>query len=243
MALSAVLIVLNEEKNIEACLKTLSFADEIVVVDSGSSDRTYELAKAFTEKVYQRKFDDFSSQKNFGAGKANSEWVFSIDADERVSIQLAEEIKRTVSNDSNTAAYTVKRKTKLFGKTLNYSGLQADRPVRLFKKGRAHFEQPVHERLQVNGKTGALKETLEHASFQTLSEYLNRLQFYTSLETAGGASTGFFARPLYRFFSLYLFRQGFRDGLEGFIYCALSGYYEFIRRAKLWEKTAGKIHE
>lgn len=245
MSVSAVVIALNEEVNIAPCLQTLSFADEIVVIDGGSVDKTYDLARSFTEKVYQRNFDDFSSQKNFAIEKASSEWIFSVDADERVSRALVDEIKRLINQHSDCAAYAIQRKTRLFGRLFQCSGLQADRPVRFFKKGRAHFERPVHEILKVDGQIGLLKETLEHVSFQTFREYLRRLQLYTSLETAGARKNSkphFFARPFYRFFTLYVIKQGFRDGIEGFFYCVLSGYYEFIRRAKLWEKTVGRTH-
>ncbi|OIO39483.1 MAG: hypothetical protein AUJ72_00735 [Candidatus Omnitrophica bacterium CG1_02_46_14] len=238
MVISAVIIALNEEKNIVDCLRSLAFCDERIVVDGGSRDRTVEIARISGGKVHEKAFEDFSSQKNFAVEKAASEWIFSIDADERVSPELADEIKRAVTDSVDCAAYAVKRRTKLFGRFFKYSGLQDDRPIRLFRKGFARFEQPVHEKLRVNGKIGRLKGTLEHMSFQTLSEYLKRLQLYTSLETGGplNSKPSFFMRPSYRFLLLYVVKQGFRDGVEGFIYCALSGYYEFIRWAKLWEK-------
>lgn len=242
MSVSAVLIVLNEEKNIKACLETLSFADEIVVVDGGSTDRTVELARPLTKKIVQRKLDDFSSQKNFAVEQASSEWIFSIDADERVSRELAGEILEKTTKADGAAAYAVKRKTKLFGRVFKYSGLQDDKPVRFFKKGAAHFEQPVHEKLIVRGRTGLLKEPLRHESFQTFAEYLSRLQFYTSLEkdAASNSTVDFFIRPLRIFLWMYVVKQGFRDGVEGLIYCALSGYYKFIWLAKSWEKARTK---
>ncbi|MGH7197670.1 MAG: glycosyltransferase family 2 protein [Candidatus Omnitrophota bacterium] len=239
MGLSAVVIACDEEKNIGPCLSSLAFADEIVVVDSGSSDRTIERARAFTDKVYRRDFDNFSAQKNFAVGKTSFDWVLSVDADERVTPALAGEIRETVSDSPAFAAYAVKRRTALFGKTFGFSGLQDDKPVRLFKKEAARFERPVHEVLKVDGPTGLLKNTLEHASFQSFRDYMRRLQLYTTLDGERNGSPErrfrFFLRPFYRFLSLYVGKQGFRDGREGFFYGVLSAYYEFIRLAKRWE--------
>ena len=236
MTLSAVVIALNEEKNLPACLEGLGFADEIVVVDSGSIDRTLETARGYTGKVFKRAFDDFSSQKNFALSKASGDWVLSIDADERVSRMLADEILAAIGQDS-FEAYEIQRLTRLFGRVFRYSGLQSDRPVRLFKKDRGSFEGRVHERVHVRGRIGRLHQPLEHASFQTLEEYMRRLEQYTALEPAGvngrPGLLDYVARPGYRFCSMYFWKQGFRDGREGAMYCALSAFYEFVKCAKL----------
>ncbi len=243
--LSAFVITLNEEKNIERCLRSLSFADEIIVLDGGSRDATVSLAKRFTEKVFERKFDDFASQKNAALGRVSGVWALSVDADEEVSPGLSAEIRRIVGSGAKENAFRIRRRTRLFGKDFRFSGLQDDRPARLFRKGRVLFEGPVHERPIIEGNTGILKNELSHFSFQTIGEHLRRLQLYTSLEPAPspGRKSGFFdmgVRPLARFFSLYFFKQGFRDGTEGWIYCVLSGYYEFIRRVKHWERNRSK---
>ncbi len=244
MGLSAVLIVKNEEKNIADCLEALAFADEIIVVDSGSSDRTLELARAKGAKTSTRAFDDFASQKNYAAGQASYEWILSIDADERVSEPLRAEILNTIASSEARDAYAVHRKTNFFGRDFRASGLQDDAPIRLFRRGRARFENPVHEIVRVDGRTGKLKAPLYHRSFQTIKEHLAKLQHYTEVEAQKsvrlkktGFLSAFFMRPFYRFFSLYVLKLGFRDGLPGFFYAVLSGYYEWVRQMKIWEIT------
>ncbi len=242
MGISAVIIAKNEEKNIAACLESVRFADEAVVVDSGSSDRTMEIARAAGAKVLSRSFDDFASQKNFAASQASHEWIFSIDADERVSPELKEEILRVTRDPQAKAAYAVLRRTNLFGREFKASGLQDDAPVRLFRRGKAVFANPVHEVLRVEGGVGRLRTPLKHASFQTVHEHLEKLQFYTGIEAArsaerAGGAGRFFWRPLGRFFSIYVLKQGFRDGREGFFYAVLSSYYEWVRWMKIWEKN------
>ncbi len=248
MGLSAVLIVKNEEKNIKACLETLQFADEIVVMDSGSSDRTAEFVKLNKAvKIVSRNFDNFASQKNYAVSLASQEWVLSVDADERVGEALKKEIQETIIRLDALEAYAIHRRTNLFGRDFKASGLQDDAPVRLFHRGKAIFENPVHEILKVDGQTGRLKAKLYHVSFQTAHEHLTRLQFYTGIEAqnqrtpaAIGKFNPFFARPFYRFFSIYVLKMGFRDGIEGFFYAVLSGYYEWVRWMKKWEKQ--EIH-
>ncbi len=242
MGLSAVLIVKDEEKNIRACLESLAFANEIVVVDSGSRDRTIELAKLQATRVESRVFDDFASQKNFAVSLATQEWVLSIDADERISPELRDEILGVIKKSDGPNAYAVLRRTNLFGRDFVASGLQNDAPVRLFRRGKAQFINPVHEILKVEGQIGRLKKYLQHVSFQTVREHLEKMQLYTSLEAQKGeqckAVRGFshiLLRPMYRFFSIYVLKQGFRDGREGFSYAALSAFYEGVRWMKIWE--------
>ncbi len=243
MGISAVLIVKNEEKNIVPCLEALRFTDEIVVVDSGSTDKTLELARPLATRVTSKEFIDFADQKNYAIGLAKQEWVLSIDADERVSEALRDEILQAITGSGAFAAYAIPRKTKLFGRGFVASGLQNDVPVRLFRWGKAYFHNPVHEVLKVEGKIGRLQNALEHQSFQTLHDYWEKLQRYTDLEIQNEKNAqpirfylDFFIRPFYRFLSFYVLKQGFRDGVEGFIYSFLSGYYEWVRRMKQWER-------
>lgn len=247
MGLSAALIVKNEEENIQACLQRLSFVDEIVVVDSGSSDRTIELARPLAAKVLLRPFDDFSSQRNFSLLQASGDWILVIDADERVSDALREEILRAVQDSKAPDAFAIRRRTNLFGRLFKASGLQDDAPVRLFRKGRGSFVNPVHEVVRVEGRIGKLKECLDHRSFQTLGEWWVKMQRYTEVEARQSAGSFprarfgvFFGRPFYRFFSIYVIKQGFRDGFEGWIYAILSGYYEWVRWMKRWEISREK---
>ena len=145
MKLSAVLITRNEEKNIEMCLKSVLLADEVIVVDSGSSDRTPELARALAARVVSRPFDDFASQKNYAAGLAAGEWILSVDADERVGAALKNEILGVIGKEDAVDAYRIRRRTNFFGRDFKAGGLQEDAPARLFRRGRARFVNPVHE--------------------------------------------------------------------------------------------------
>ena len=242
MGISAVLIVKNEEKNIQACLETLRFTDESLVVDSGSSDRTKVLAQTMASRVVSRNFDDFASQKNFAVNLASQDWILSIDADERVSEALKQEIVSITNHAKALDAYAIYRFTNFFGRDFVASGLQKDAPIRLFRRGKAVFVNPVHEVVRVKGKTGKLKNRLYHRSFQTIHEHLTKLQLYTEVEAQKavmplkkGGFDLFFVRPFYRFFSIYVLKQGSRDGIEGFFYAVLSGYYEWVRWMKQWE--------
>ena len=234
--LSAFVITKNEEENIGACLESLRFADEIVVLDSGSVDKTAQLARGYTGKVFNRAFDDFSSQKNAAVGHCSGEWVLCVDADERVDRALADEIRRVIERP-RADAYRIRRRTNLFGRDFRFSGLQKDRPIRLFRRDRARFVNPVHEELTVSGAVSELQNTLKHRSFQKVGEHLRRLRLYTALEPApkNGAGRSLLARPAGRFYSIYVAGQGFRDGFEGFLYAVLSAYYEFVRLAKCRE--------
>ncbi len=242
MGLSAVIIMKDEERNIRACLESVRFADETVVVDSGSRDASLTLAKPIATKLLSRPFDDFASQKNFAVSHATQDWVFVIDADERVSPELRDEILRVIAVPDAAAAYAVRRRTNLFGRDFIASGLQGDAPLRLFRRGKAVFQGLVHETLSVDGKTGKLNAVLTHRSFQTVHEHLEKLQLYTDLEARrdirkkSKAPAGrFLLRPFWRFFSIYVLKQGFRDGREGFFYAILSSFYESVRWMKRWE--------
>ena len=246
MGISAVLIVKNEEKNIAACLGALKFADEIVVVDSGSSDRTAELARMLATKTVSRPFDNFAAQKNFAVSLATQDWILSIDADERVSDKLREEIRQTVLRTGGADAYKITRRTNFFGRDFVASGLQDDAPIRLFRRGKTVFQNPVHEIVVVDGKTGRLHEKLDHRSFQTIHEHLDKLQLYTGVEARNSEKVKvwfwscFFLRPIHRFLSIYVLRQGYRDGIEGYLYASLSAYYEWVRWMKRWERDSGR---
>ncbi len=239
MKLSAVMIVKNEAHQIGECLDALRFADETVVLDGGSTDRTAAVSAEHGAKVFSRAFDDFSSQRNHAASLAVGDWILMIDADERVSEALAAEIRRTIEAPS-VDAYRILRRTRLFSRVFRFSGLQNDRPVRLFRRGTAEFKGEVHEVLEPHGPVGDLKEPLTHLSFQIVSEHRRRLEQYTNLEArrAGARQVGFgdlWLRPAGRFVRIYFGQQGFRDGFEGFAFAALSAYYEFVRWAKTWE--------
>jgi len=234
MGVTAALIALNEEKNIAACLATLSWADEIVLIDGGSCDGTLEKAKEFRPRVIFSPFQDFAQQKNRAIQEASHRWVFFIDADERVGLALAEEILQVVRSDNPEAVYAIKRNTWLFGRLFQYTGTQDDYPIRLFPKACARFEQPVHEYIVTDLPVRRLTGAIVHYSTRNRKHYFSKMEHYLEFEMQAlrYKKRKVFAwdmvlRPLVKFIYLYFFKKGFLDGRQGFLFSILSGYYDF----------------
>lgn len=243
--LSAVLIVRNAELTLARALKSVAFCRERVVVDSGSTDGSAAVARGHGAEVFVRAFDNFASQKNDAIGRTSSDWVFSIDADEEAPPALADEIRSRIESDGGRfAAYRLARRTFFFGKEIRYAGHQDDRPVRLFRKSRARFAGNVHETVVVDGPIGDLRTPLNHFTTATAGDYFKKLRLYTDLETQTLSDRArpvrrrdLWLRPWLRFGEKYVWKLGFLDGWTGFVYSSLSGYYEFVRYAKFWEKS------
>ncbi|MBP9865376.1 MAG: glycosyltransferase family 2 protein [Candidatus Omnitrophica bacterium] len=243
IALSAALITKNEENNILPCLETLSWADEIIVADSGSTDRTVMLARAQGAKVIESSFVDFAAQKNLALQNAAGDWVFFIDADERVTPELQEQILSIVRADRREAVYAVRRKTYLFGRLFSYTGTQDDYPIRLFPRTLAKFKQPVHEYVETALPVLRIHAPLMHHSTANLKQYFSKLDRYLELEMRAmelnqrkAAFWEIFVRPPAKFFKLYLLKQGFRDAWEGFLFSVLSGYYDFCKYSMFYRR-------
>ena len=241
MKLSAVLITFNEAKNIKECLNDLLFCDEIIVVDSGSTDKTAEIASQHGAKVFQHDFCDFASQKNFAIDLTSGEWVLLIDADERVDERLRTEIVSSVQ-DSEAQGFFLLRKNRIFNRWIKFGGNQEDLQLRLIRKERARFEGKVHERIFWKGPKITLKNPLLHYSTTTITEYIKKLILYTGIEveilnsrSAMISDRGLKWRPVAVFFDRFILKRGFLDGSEGFLFCFLSAYYEFIRQARSME--------
>jgi glycosyltransferase involved in cell wall biosynthesis len=247
---SVILIAKNEEDNIQECLSTVSWANEIVVVDAGSSDATVAKAKTFTEKVFVRPWEGYGAAKNFALSQATSEWILWLDADERVSDLLGKEIQRTItSSDHDTIAYSVPRKANFLGRWILHCGWYPGRVTRLFKRGKGHFtDSRVHERLEIDGREGELASDLLHYTDPSLSHYFEKFNKYTSLAAEELADerrrfriSQITIRPVWTFIRMYFLKLGFLDGLPGFILCALSASYVFTKYAKLWEHAGRPI--
>lgn len=242
MKLSAVVITRNEEERIDACLGSVAFADEIVMVDSGSSDKTVERAKACRARVFVRDFDDFASQKNFALSQAKGEWILAVDADEQVTEGLRESVRRVVGSGAAENGFRVRRRNVHFGQRFSFAGTGQDFPVRLFRKKRASYQGKIHEVVKIDGHVGALEGELLHMSFQNMRDYMKRLKLYTGLEALRedapdvSGSNHMLLRSIARFLSLFLWKQGFREGEMGLRYCLLSSWYELVRLAKAWER-------
>ena len=240
--ISALAITLNEEKNIDGFIKSLWFADEIIIVDSFSTDETVTRASAYPNvTVHQRKFDNFSTQKNFAISKATHDWVVFFDPDEEISEKLGKEIIEVLKKPS-AIAYYVKRQFHFMGKRIKYSGFQTDWVIRLFHKDHCRYDgRLVHETISTNGKTAKLKTRVPHHTYQGIDNYTAKLHRYSALQAKMLYEKGkrptlihFIFRPLYRFWHQYLIRLGILDGKEGFILAYINGFSVFKRYVNLW---------
>jgi len=248
--LSVVIITYNEEENIRDCLESVNWSDEIVVVDSFSTDRTVEIAREFTPNIFQNRWTNFSQQKNLALEKASNEWVLNVDADERVTPELKKEILGILNSGSLTInGYYIPRRNHYLGKWIRHCGWYPDYKLRLFQKGKGRFnERTVHESVIVEGKKSYLKSHLEHFSYRNLSDHLARIDKYASLTARemlrrGKSTRGFdlLFRPLARFIRMYLIKRGFLDGIYGLIVSLMGSFYVFIKYLKLWELSKRKI--
>ena len=175
--ISVVISAFNEEKNIERCLKSLSFSDEIVFVDNQSTDKTLEIAKKYTKNIFSQKNNssEIDLQKNYGFEKATSDWILSVDADEEVSKELAKEIKETINKKNSINGYWIPRKNIIFGKFIQNTGWYPDPQLRLFKKGYGKFAKAhVHEPIKLTGESAYLSEHLIHHHYESISEFLKK---------------------------------------------------------------------
>ena len=253
---SVVISAFNEEKNIERCLKSLSFADEIVVVDNQSLDKTSELAKKYTKNVFTQKNNpkEIDLQKNFGFSKATGDWILSLDADEEVSPELADEIHKllAINHKSNVNGYWIPRKNFMFGKWIKENtGWYPDYQLRLFRKGKGKYQsQHVHEDLLVDGETEKLKEHFIHHNYDSISQYVNKIMIYAPNEAADKLRNGYVFSyfdairfPLADFLNWFFARKGYKDGFHGLMLALMQGFYHFLVFAFIWEKQGFKEYD
>lgn len=244
MTLSIVIITLNEQALIAECIRSASFADEVIVLDGGSCDATAETARQNGATVYHHSFDDFASQKNRAIAKAKGDWIFVLDADERIPDELREEIQKIVVENPE-GAFKVGRATYFFKRLLRFSGTQNDFPVRLWPAGCARFEQPVHEKIVTSLPVKRLKHKLIHLGTRDLNHYLKKVDCYIRYEiqilknrSKQPVLADLILRPPARFFYLYFRQAGLLDGWTGFQFAALSAYYEWIRQKTFLKKKS-----
>ena len=242
--LTAIVPVLNEEANIEDCLSRLTFADEILVVDSGSTDRTLDIARNFQARIIHRDYNYSASQKNWAIPQAKHEWVLVCDADERVTDQLREEIEAVLSTDSKYVGYSIPRATYFLGRRIRHCGWspQRDRNVRLFLRDKGRYQdRHVHADVVCQGPVGRLNSPLVHYSFKTFEQYITKMNRYTTWAAKDIFDAGrnislldVLARPPATFIRMYLLQAGFMDGPQGLLLCAASASYTFFKYAKAW---------
>ena len=245
---TGVILTYNEERYIEECIKSLSWTDEIIVLDSGSTDRTVEISQALGTFIYTRPFRDFADQRNAAIGMISSEWVFFLDADERVSPQLAAEVRAAVQ-DSEITGFWIPRHNYQIGRLILHAGLYPDYQLRLFRKDNGHYDttQKVHERVVLNGTAGYFTNPIIHISCETWADFIRHQKRYAQMKAEMHFERGikptyhFIAGPVLEFLRRYLILQGFRDGIHGLYLSYVFAYYYlimYVNLARLW-KTRG----
>jgi glycosyltransferase involved in cell wall biosynthesis len=240
---TATVITFNEAANIQAALESLSWADEIIVVDSDSTDNTVEIARRFTSKVIVRPWPGYIAQKNFAGEQASHDWIFSLDADERVTPELAAEIKRVLASGSGAAGYRVPRVTFHLGRWMRTTDWYPDYQLRLYDRRRARWAgKYVHESVKADGPVEDLRGELQHLAYRDLAHHFQTMDRYTTLAARQmfeeGRRAGFFdllLHPPAAFVRNYVLRGGFRDGTAGLIVSAMNARYVGLKFAKLWE--------
>lgn len=243
--LSIVIVTQNEEDRIRKCLESVKWAHEIIVVDALSRDKTIEICKHYTDKIYTRKWDGFISQKNYALSLATKDWILSLDADEVLSESLKEEIKSVLfQQPKGCNAYSMPRKTYYLGKWMLHSGWYPDRKVRLVRKGFGVWggTEP-HDRLIVDGNVCELNGDILHYSFRNISHHLKKLDYFTDVASAELIKNGkhigikeMLFHPAGMFFRMFFLKRGFMDGIQGFIAANISAFHVFMKYAKTWEK-------
>lgn len=238
------IITLNEAGHIRACLDAVRWADERLVVDSGSTDGTPDLARAAGARVIERDWPGYSQQKNFAAAQAAHDWILSVDADERVTPELAAEIRELMQRGPDAAGYRMPRVTWHLGRWIRSTDWYPDRQLRLYDRRRATWPaRRVHESVTADGSVVDLKQELQHFAYRDISHHLQTMDRYTTLAAeemhAAGRGAGLFdltIHPWAAFMRNYFLRGGIKDGLPGFIISTTNAYYVFLKFAKLWAR-------
>ena len=233
----------NVEDRIAECLESVKWADEIIAVDSFSTDQTIQIAKNYTDKVLQHKYKSYAQQNNWALDYASHPWVMVVDSDERVSTELKEEIIMMLEKETNYNAYRIKRQNYFLGKKVRFCGWQKDEVRRLFKKNFARFsDSQVHPKVEVDGTVGKLKSKLLHYPAVNLGDFLEKTQRYALWAAKDRAKKTkkvrwyhLTLRPGFRFFKQYVLRLGFLDGITGLVICSIATYSVFLKYAMLWE--------
>jgi glycosyltransferase involved in cell wall biosynthesis len=243
---SAYVITYNEEDKIRDALASITWADEIVVLDSHSTDGTLAICREFTEKVYQCDFEGFGKLRNRALEYVTHDWVLSLDADERATLMLRDEIKAELTQGPRAEAFFVPRKNLFLGRWIRHGGWYPDyRQPQFFHKGRFRYrEDLVHEGYEVDGRISYLEGHVLQIPFLDLGQFLRKMSRYSTLMAEQMAQRGrrfhvyqLITHPLFSFLKMYVARQGFRDGMPGLILALLYAYYSFVKYAKLWERT------
>ncbi len=244
-SLSVIVITYNEERNLRRCLESVRWADEIIVVDSFSTDRTVDIAREFTPFVDQHAYDGDIPQRERGFARAKGDWLFYIDADEEVTPPLRDEILRVIDDPGSCDGYEIPRRVHIFGRWAEHGGWSPDFTRRLFRRGHLVAEYAeVHGGFAIRGTSGRLTGMLNHYTYDTIAQYLEKMNDYTSLQVSsklreeGSGRVGpgkLLLSPLSHFIRKYIVQKGYRDGIQGLVLAALGALYTLSLYAKLWE--------
>jgi glycosyltransferase involved in cell wall biosynthesis len=241
---SVIVITKNESVNISACLETVRWADEIVIVDAESKDETIERARKYTDRIFIKPWMGFAAAKQFALEQCTGEWILWLDADERVLPDLAEEIRAIARSRAPESAFTVARRAYFLGRWIRYSGWYPGRVARLFQRTKARFNNAaVHEGLEIDGAIGQLRNDIIHYTDPNIYHYFSKYNRYTTLAAdelyrngKRSRMTDLLIRPLWQFIRMYVIRMGMFDGIQGFLLALFSSSYVFTKYAKLREK-------
>lgn len=242
MGISAVVLTRNNADTLERTLQSVSFCDEILVVDDHSTDRSADIAKQHKAAVYTRALDgDFAAQRNFGLSKAKGEWVLFVDSDEVVSPALQEEIMEAIQNvDVN--GFFLRRQDILWGRELKYGETEKVRLLRLARIGKGKWQRPVHEVWQVAGAVGTLTHALHHTPHPNVAHFLADINTYSTINAqyffkskTPASVFHIIAYPTAKFIQNYIVRRGFMDGVPGIVVALMMSFHSFLTRAKLWQ--------
>lgn len=241
--LSAIIITKNEELNIERCLRSIAWVDEIVMVDSQSTDRTVEIAQNYKARVFSPEWKGFGPAKQYALDQAQGDWILSIDADEEISFTLKNEILQLLESSPSFDGYEIPRKTQFLGRWILHSGWYPDYVLRLFRRDRGKFTpELVHERVEIEGRVGRLYNPLMHYSYATLEDFLRKMDQFSTLGAMELYRSNrkfspfyFLFKPPFAFLKKLIIRQGWRDGWEGFLIAYLSSTSTLVKYAKLRE--------
>ncbi|MBA3641428.1 MAG: glycosyltransferase family 2 protein [Acidobacteriota bacterium] len=244
MKLTVTVITYNEAEHIQHALESVAWADEIIVVDSGSTDGTVELARPLATRVIVREWPGYSDQKNFAADSASNEWVLSVDADERVTPELAAEIRQLLSSEPQARGYRIRRLSRYLGRWIHSTDWFPDYQLRLYDRRAGRWNGlAVHESFRLNdGAPARLGGELQHFAYRDISHHLQKIDTYTTLLARQAHEQGRRTNPLamgmhpwFAFLRNFVLRRGFTDGTAGFVISVLNAYYVFLKLAKLWE--------
>jgi glycosyltransferase involved in cell wall biosynthesis len=242
--LSVVVSAYNEQASLGRCLSSVSFADEIIIVDNESQDRTVEIAKKFTKKIYSRKnFLMLNTNKNYGFEKATCDWILNLDADEEIPKELAQEIKTLIQTNPKQAGYWIKRKNIIFGKWITHGLWWPDKQIRLLRRAKGKFPcVHIHEYIAVEGQVGELSAPYLHYNYETVHQYLTKIDRASTSEALSLRDMQYqlawydaIRFPLSDFLKIYFAQQGYKDGLHGLVLALFQAFYSFTVFAKFWE--------